>query len=209
MEVASGRTGGESVSEERSRARLNAALYVATVVCACAAILVGILVVDAQGDDGDGGAKAAPEAGRDLGRGVVEAVPGSQHDEQERVADQIEAATKMVDAFVNFDYQHADETIAGVKSMSTGTFLAQYSKGAADLEKIATRAKSQMVARVVWSGLVAGDEDSATVIVATTGKVRNKTTKFKDEARNYRIQVQLVHKDGRWLTNDLQYVALG
>jgi hypothetical protein len=208
VEVAVGGSGGEPVTEQSSRIRLNVVLYAATVLCACAALLVGYLAWDARGD-GDTGTEAAPGAGRDVGRGVVQALAEAEPAEQERVGEQIEAATKMVNAFVNFDYKDADATIEAVKSMSTGTFLEQYSKGAADLEKIARRAKSQMVARVVWSGLVAGDDDSATVIVATTGTVRNKTTKFKDEARNYRIQVELVREDGRWLTNDLQYVALG
>lgn len=208
MEVVAGGSGGEPVTEQGSRVRLNVALYAATVLCACAALLVGYLAWDARGDE-SAGAGVAPGAGKDVGRGVVQAVDEADDAEQQRVADQIAAASKMVNAFVNFDYQDADATIEAVKAMSTGTFLEQYSKGAADLEKIARRAKSQMTARVVWAGLVAGDADSATVIVATSGKVRNKTTEFKDEARNYRIQVDLVRKDDRWLTNDLQYVALG
>lgn len=66
-----------------------------------------------------------------------------------------------------------------------------------------------MVSTVVWTGLVAGDDDSATVIVATSGTVKNKTTKFAEESVNYRIQVQLVSDDGTWLANDLQFVELG
>jgi hypothetical protein len=208
VEVAVGRSGGEPVTETGSRVRLNIALYAATVLCACAAILVGILMWNASSDQVEG-TDVAPGAGEDVGRGTVQAVSLASDEEQERVAAQLEAASKMVNAFVNFRYDDADATIEAVKSMSTGTFLQQYSKGAADLEKIATEAKSEMVARVVWAGLVAGDGDSATVIVATSGTVKNKTTKFEEEARNYRIQVELVLENGRWLTRDLQYVALG
>ena len=208
MEVAVGRSGGEQVTEPDNRVRLNIALYAATVLCACAAILLTILMLNASDDRVDG-TEVAPGAGEDVGRGTVEAVSLASEEEQKRVAAQLDAASKMVNAFVNFDYQDADATIEAVKSMSTGPFLEQYSKGAADLEKIATEAKSEMVASVVWAGLVAGDADSATVIVATSGTVKNKTTKFEEEARNYRIQVELVLEDGRWLTRDLQYVALG
>jgi Mce-associated membrane protein len=208
VEVALGRSGGEQVTEPDSRARLNIALYAATVLCACAAILLAILMYNASDDRVDG-TQVAPGAGEDVGRGTIQAVSLASEEEQERVAAQLEAASRMVNAFVNFDYQDADATIEAVKSMSTGEFLDQYSKGAADLEKIAAEARSEMAAKVVWAGLVAGDDDSATVIVATSGTVKNKTTKFEDEARTYRIQVELVLEDGRWLTRDLQYVALG
>lgn len=212
MEVAVGRSGGESVTreltdEERSRIRLNIGLYAATVLLGCLAIF--LLFVHVSGSDEVNGTDVAPGVGQDVGRGIVQEVKLADEAEQERVAAQIEAATEMVTAFVNFDYKDPDATVTAVRERSTGTFLEQYSKGATDLKKLATEAQSTMVARVVWSGLVAGDDDSATVIVATSGNVTNKTTDFKEEARNYRIQVQLVLEDGAWLANDLQYVELG
>ncbi len=212
MEVAVGRSGGEQVTppvaQDRSRVRLNIALYAATVVCGCVALLLLYIHVSTS-DNEVNGTDVVPGAGQDVGRGLVEAVPLADDAEQERTAAQLEAASKMVTAFVNFDYQDPDRTIEAVKSMATGTFLSQYSKGAKDLEKLATEAQSNMVAEVVWTGLVAGDEDTATAIVATSGTVKNKTTNFQPEARNYRIQLELVREGGRWLTKDLQYVALG
>lgn len=211
MEVVAGGSGGEPVTgptpdEERSRVRLNIGLYAATVLLGCVAVF--LLFLHVTSDDVDDAA-VAPDAGEDVGRGVVQPVKQADDAQQERVAAQLAAASDMVTSFVNFDYQDADATIAAVKERSTGTFLEQYEKGAADLKKLATEAKSTMVARVVWAGLVAGDKDSATVIVATSGEVTNKTTDFKEEARNYRIQVELVLEDGAWLTSDLQYVELG
>jgi len=200
------------VTGEQSRVRLNIALYVVTVLCGCLALFGAAIIVGkvlAEGDDTVEGTDVVPGAGQDVGRGRVEAVPLAEEAEQERTAAQLEAATKMANAFVNFDYEEPDRAIEAVKSMSTGDFLAQYSKGAKDLERLATEAKSDMDAEVVWAGLVAGDEDTATVIVATSGTVRNKTTEFQPEARNYRIQLELVREGGRWLTKDLQYVALG
>jgi hypothetical protein len=196
------------VTVDRSRVRLNIALYAATVVCGCVALLLLYLHISTS-DNEVNGTDVVPGAGQDVGRGLVEAVPLADKAEQERTAAQLEAASKMVTAFVNFDYQDPDRTIEAVKSMATGAFLSQYSKGAKDLEKLATEAQSNMVAEVVWTGLVAGDEDTATAIVATSGTVKNKTTNFQPEARNYRIQLELVREDGRWLTKDLQYVALG
>lgn len=216
MEVAADRAGGEPVTpapgtdveEERSRVRLNVALYAATVLFACLTVLLGVLLWDAR-DERASGVDIVPGAGKDVGPGVVQAVALADDEDQERVAAQLDAATRMVGAFVNFDHKDPDKTIEAVRDLSTGVFREQYDKGAADLEKLATEAQSTMVARVVWAGLVAGDDDSATVIVATNGTVTNKTTEFEEEARNYRIQVELVLEDGRWLTRDLQYVELG
>ncbi|MBM0125929.1 hypothetical protein [Pimelobacter simplex] len=196
------------MTADRSRVRLNIALYAATVVCGCVALLLLYLHISTS-DNEVNGTDVVPGAGQDVGRGLVEAVPLADEAEQERTAAQLEAASKMVTAFVNFDYEDPARTIEAVKSMSTGAFLDQYSKGAEDLEKLATEAQSNMVAEVVWTGLVAGDEDTATAIVATSGTVKNKTTNFQPEARNYRIQLELVREGGRWLTKDLQYVALG
>ncbi len=208
MEVAVGGSGGEQVTDERSRVRLNVALYAATVVCGCVALLL-LYVHVSTSDNEVNGTDVVPGAGQDVGRGTVEAVRLAGDAEQERTAAQLEAATKMVTAFVNFDYREPQSTIEAVKSMATGTFLSQYTEGAKDLERLATEAQSDMDAEVVWAGLVAGDEDTATAIVATSGTVKNKTTDFQPEARNYRIQLELVREDGRWLTKDLQYVALG
>ncbi len=207
MEVAAGGPGGESVSDT-SRVRLNVVLYAVAVIGVCVLVLLTLTLVR-QSDDRVDGVGVSGDAGEDVGPGVVEAVPLASSAEQARTADQIAAARSMVEAFVNFDYRDPARTVDAVRKRSTGTFLAEYSRGAADLRRLGTEAQSQMTARVVWTGLVAGDDDSATVIVATSGAVRNKTTRFRDEARNYRIQVELVRSKGAWLTSDLQYVALG
>lgn len=207
MEVAADRSGGGQVTDERSRVRLNIALYAATVICGCVAIL--LLYIHVTSGDTVDGTDVVSGAGEDVGRGVVEPVPLADEAEQKRTAAQLEAASKMVTAFVNFDYREPDRTIEAVTSMATGDFKDQYAKGATSLKKLANEAQSDMVAKVVWTGLVAGDDDTATVIVATSGVVKNKTTQFQEEARNYRLQLELVLEDGRWLTKDLQYVALG
>lgn len=193
--------------EERSRVRLNVALYVATIVFACLTLLLGFVLWDARDDRADG-VEVVPGAGRDVGRGVVEAVAVADEADQERIAAQLEAATRMVTAFVNFDYRDPERTIDAVRALSTREFRERYDAGSANLVKLATEAQSTMTARVAWSGLVAGDQESATVIVATDGSVTNKTTKFEEQARDERIQVELVLEEGQWLTRDLRYVEI-
>ena len=82
----------------------------------------------------------------------------------------------------------------------------QYQQSSEGLAKVATRAKSVQTGEVVWAGVVASDEDSATVIVASSGTVSNKTTEFKAVPRNYRLQLDLAFEDDQWLTRDLQFV---
>lgn len=121
----------------------------------------------------------------------------------------LDAAGDMVTSFVNFDYRDPDATFEAVLAGSTGTFAEQYRAGTADLKRLGSEAKSTMTAEVEAAGLVSSDDDSATVILATRGQVTNEQTGFEPEARNYRIQVELVLTDGQWLTSDLQYVELG
>ncbi len=211
MEVAVGRPGDEQVTQQAAqdegRVRLNIALYVVIVVCACAAVLVGAVLVREHWPWGDDA--PATEAGEDVGRGLVEAVPAADEKVQRRTGEQLEAASRMVTSFVNISHEDPGSTIEAVKEQSTGQFLEQYTAGAESLRELTVKAESTMTAHVVWTGLVAGDEDSATVIVATNGTVKNKDTDFAEQARNYRIQLELVREGDRWLTSDLQFVALG
>jgi Mce-associated membrane protein len=146
-------------------------------------------------------------AGEDVGNGaVVEAMEAAPQAEQVRAAGQIEAATKMVNAFLNLDHEHIKANIEAVRSLATGPFLRQYTKASGDLVDLIKLAKATQTGEVEWAGLVAGDDDSATVIVATNGTISNKETDFEPVARPYRLQLEVDLVDGRWLTSDLQYV---
>lgn len=215
MEVAADRSGGEPVtpatsSEEAGRIRLNVTLYAATVLLGCVAIFLGIVIQRSDLDlafwKDDDASSTTPGVGQDTGRGVVTALDAADEADQERVAAQLDAATKVVDAMVNLDYKTVDDDIEAVRGLATGTFLDQWDKASANVKSLAERAQSTTKGDVVWTGLVSGDKDSATVIVAATGTAASKTTEFKEEARNYRMQVELVLDKGAWLTSDLQYV---
>jgi Mce-associated membrane protein len=59
---------------------------------------------------------------------------------------------------------------------------------------------------VLEAGVVSMDEDSATVVVVADSQVTNKSTD-EPQPRHYRLQLDLVLEDGRWLTSDLQFVG--
>jgi len=216
--------GSPEEQEGRSTARLNIVLYVVALLCLAAVVPLSFRMWDVhERDEGDHSGNwfenaiaviadkrvdraADTRVGQDVGAGTIEAMDPAPEADQLRTAEQLEAATKMVNAFLNLQYEEIDANIETVKSLATGPFLHQYTRAAADLTKLIQRAQATQTGEVVWAGLVAGDDDDATVIAATTGTVANKVTDFEPQARTYRLQLDLELVDGRWLTSDLQYV---
>lgn len=218
--------GSSGAEESSSGSRVNVILTAAIAVCLAAVIVLGFLMnktyesrADAVEDDGlwaQAGSVLGIErrdpaestrAGEVIGEDTVEALEPAPADEQQRTAEQLEAASRMVNAFLNLRHDEIESNIETVKSLTTGPFLREYTEASAKLARLLRQAKATQIGEVVWAGLVAGDEDDATVIVATTGSVANKLTKFEPRARTHRLQLDLDLVDGRWLTSDLQYVG--
>ncbi|MDZ5620484.1 hypothetical protein [Nocardioides bizhenqiangii] len=194
------------------------------VVCLGVVVILSVLMSNAHRDDGgdrsgswledaiavitDERVAVAPDtrAGEDVGRGTVVAMDPAPEEEQVRTAEQLEGATKMVNAFLNISHEDVEANIEAVKALATGQFLRQYTRASQDLAKLTRRAQATQTGEAVWVGLVAGDDDDATVIAATSGTVTNELTDFEPQARTYRLQLDLDLVDGEWLTSDLQYV---
>lgn len=222
MEVDAGRTGGPPVTpgsppRDRTRVRLNIALYAVALICVAAIGLLGSRIWgEVDGSDGFGDQlgdvvrdpepETASQAGEKIGDARLEALPLASTEEQERTAAAIDAASKMANVFLNVRYDDVDAYAEAVRELATGDFREQFDKSTEGIEKVAQRAKSVQTGDVLWAGVVAVDEDSATVIVASSGTVANKTTNFKAVPRNYRLQLDLTLQDGQWLTRDLQFV---
>lgn len=176
------------------RVRVNALLYV--VVMVATALLV-VALVRALGDD------PAPTSLPVKGMVDLDEASGT---EQQRYADILASASKEATAFVNIRYDDAQASIDAVMEGATGAFRDQYAKSTDGVIQVLQENKSVMSGEVLWTGVVAQDPDSATVIVATSGTVQNKQTGDKPVARYFRLQLQLVAEKGRWLTSDLQFV---
>lgn len=174
-----------------SRYRLNVALYVATVLAVCGVVLLGVLVVRAEPWTDDAAAAGAT-------------IPD---EEAQLYEDVLQAATEEVTAFVNIDHQDLDASIDAVRKGATGTFRDQYDASVDGLRELMQRNKSVMTGEVISAGVVAADDDSATVLVATKGHVQNTQTKGDKQQRNLRLQIELSRVKGEWLTSDLQFVG--
>ncbi len=165
------------------RGRLDAALYVLVVLLTCALVVGGVLGWRTHGDRAD----AAVES--------------------ERYGAVLASARTEVLAFVNIDYNDAQSSIDKVAAGATGDFREQYTSSAEDVIKVLTDNESVMTGEVVYAGVAEVDQDSATVIAATTGTVSNTQTDNEPVARSFRLRLELQLVKGRWLTSDLAFVG--
>ncbi|MFI8834709.1 hypothetical protein ACIGPN_27290 [Streptomyces afghaniensis] len=130
---------------------------------------------------------------------------------QQREADQrrqgiLAAARQSALNFTSLDYRHYDRDSANVLAGATGEFKKQFTAQTDQLTKLVAQNKSVSQGQVLEAGIVRSDEDSARVLVVADSKVAN-TAAPEGEARTYRLQLDLVHKDGRWLTSDVEFVG--
>ena len=116
------------------------------------------------------------------------------------------AAEELALAFLSVDHRDMDTLVDRVLARSTGEFASEYAGERDRLVREARRARAVSVAEVVAVGVDELDQDSATVLVAADTVVRNRSTGERAEARYYRLRLDLVLEDGRWLTQDVEFV---
>jgi Mce-associated membrane protein len=124
----------------------------------------------------------------------------------ERRRDVLRAATAEVVAFTTLDYRDIEPSVDRVLEGATGDFEKQFEASRSQLEQLSRDNESVSEGRVLEAGVVSMDEDSATVVVVADSQVTNKSTD-EPQPRHYRLQLDLVLEDGRWLTSDLQFVG--
>jgi Mce-associated membrane protein len=177
-----------------NRITLNVLLYVVVMVAAALLVVASVQVVR-----DDPGPTTLPAKD-------VSELDEASKTEQQRYADILASASKEATVFLNISYETAQESIDEVMAGATGDFRDQYAQATDSLITLLEDNKSIRTGEVIWAGVVAQDPDSATVILATKGTVKNNQTGDDPKAENYRIQMQLVSEKGRWLTSDLQFV---
>lgn len=184
MEVAAGRPGSDPVTPGKpGRFLLNAVLYLLAMVVACVCVVGGVMSWQRHQERAD------------------------ERVEHERYGDVLAAARTEAEAFVNIDYKSAEESIDRVADGATGDFAKQYRSESSSVVELVKENESVMTGEILWAGVVDVDQDSATVLVATSGTVANVQTDNRATVRNFRLQLELQHVKGRWLTSDLQFVG--
>jgi Mce-associated membrane protein len=129
-----------------------------------------------------------------------------QRADEQRRQDILAAARQSALNFTSLDYRHYDRDSANVLKGATGDFKKEFAAQTAELTRLVARNKSVSEGQVLEAGIVRSDDRSARVLVVADSKVTN-TAVPKGEARTYRLQLDLVHRGGRWLTSDVEFVG--
>ena len=140
---------------------------------------------------------------------IVMLVGSAPDVDEELTADQREvaaAARTEALAFLTVDHRNMDPLVDAVLAGATGEFKKQYADQRARLVKEAKRTGAISTGEVVALGVGDMDDDSATVLVAANSDVSNNRTGGEPQTRYYRLRLDLVREDDRWLTNNVQFV---
>ena len=181
MDAATGRPG--SPATPAGRAGVDLALLVLVAVLLIGSVVGGVLVWQERDDR-------------------AEAVA-----QQERYGEVLTAASTEAEAFINIRYDDAQASIDQVAAGATGEFRERYTSSSARVIDQLVQDESVMEGEVLAAGIVSLDGDSATVIAATTGTIATRQTDNQPVERNFRLRLELVLDDGRWLTDDLKFVG--
>lgn len=109
-------------------------------------------------------------------------------------------------AFLTVDHEDMDAVVDAVLAGATGDFAEQYAAQRDTLVSEAERTEATSTGEVVALGVGDLDEDSATVLVAANSTVTNSGTGAEGQVRYYRLRLDLVREDGRWLTSAVEFV---
>jgi Mce-associated membrane protein len=129
-----------------------------------------------------------------------------QHAADERGEDILAAARQSAVNFTSLDYRHYDRDSRNVLGGATGAFKRQFAAQTAELTKLVAQNKSVSQGQVLDAGIVRADQRTARVLVVADSKVTNVSVP-DGQTRNYRLQLDLVHVGGRWLTSDVEFVG--
>lgn len=129
-----------------------------------------------------------------------------QRGAEQRRQDVLAAARQSALNFTSLDYRHYDRDSGNVLKGATGDFKKQFAAQTGQLTKLVAQNRSVSEGQVLEAGIVRSDERSARVLVVADSKVTN-TAAPEGQARTYRLQLDLVRVDGRWLTSDVAFVG--
>ncbi|MFD9219541.1 hypothetical protein ACFWDI_05810 [Streptomyces sp. NPDC060064] len=129
-----------------------------------------------------------------------------QRAQEHRNQDILAAARQSALNFTSLDYRHYTRDSTNVLKGATGDFKEQFAAQTAELTKLVAANKSVSEGQVLEAGITRADERKARVLVVADSKVTN-TAAPQGQARTYRLQLDLVHEGGRWLTSSVEFVG--
>jgi Mce-associated membrane protein len=139
-------------------------------------------------------------------------VTGYRWHDQQRLDDAhqqaLAAARQTTVDFVSVSAATVDRDLQRVLADATGDFRDEFKRGEPQVRAAVIDNNVDSHSAVLRAGLVSGDIDSATVLVAVDATVKNVNAP-QGRLSHYRIQVDLTrdHRSGHWLVSRLQFVG--
>lgn len=118
----------------------------------------------------------------------------------------VAAARQFTIDFVSISATTVDQDIERVAAAATGEFHDEYTRGRAQVRAAVVENEVQSQGTVLRAALVSGDHDSAVVLVAVDATVKNVNAP-QGRPSHYRIKVDLVKEEDRWLVSRLEFVG--
>ena len=118
----------------------------------------------------------------------------------------MKAARQLALDFTTYDYKTWDADSKRVLDDSTGQFKQEFQSGIDAVKTDVATNKATSKGDVKEAAVVSNDKDSAQVLVIVNAVVTN-TASTDGVERRYRIKLDLVREQDRWLTADLQVVG--
>ncbi|SHG80449.1 hypothetical protein [Geodermatophilus nigrescens] len=115
----------------------------------------------------------------------------------------LQAARSGVVDLTSFDAVTIDDDIEQVRRVATGDLRDESLAQLQDRRQELVDAQAVVQTEVVGAGVVAADEDSGTVLLVLQS-TQQSTASPQAQVLRYRIQVELVREDGRWVLSGIQ-----
>lgn len=126
---------------------------------------------------------------------------GSYTDDSRR-DDILSAARGFATGFTTLDYRTYDKDTRNLLGRTSKAFRDRLADVLQQAQAGVTAGKAAQRGKVVAAGLVSEGADAARVLVVVDAQVTNAAAQ-QPAPRHYRLQLDLVHEDDRWLTSDL------
>ncbi|MGY1729466.1 hypothetical protein ACI79J_21115 [Geodermatophilus sp. SYSU D01062] len=114
----------------------------------------------------------------------------------------LQAARSGIVDLTSFDAVTIDDDIEQVRRVATGDLRDESLAQLQDRRQELVDAQAVVQTEVVGAGVVSADEDSGTVLLVLQSTQRS-TAGPQAQVLRYRIQVELVREDGRWLLSGI------
>lgn len=118
----------------------------------------------------------------------------------------MQAARQLALDFTTYNYGTWDADAKRVVDDSTGQFKEEFSSGSNSVKTEVVANKATSKGDVKEAAVVSNDKDSAQILVIVNAVVTN-TAASTGVERRYRIKLDMVRENNRWLTADFQVVG--